>query len=50
MLEFILHDLKGNRCEMMALVCFRMLIGVTIKNMGTQPLAYVNAYPRSINF
>ncbi len=37
MLEFILHDLEGNRCEMMVLVCFRMLTGVVTRNMRTQP-------------
>jgi hypothetical protein len=37
-LEIIPHDLEGNRCKMMALVCFRMLMNVAMKNTKTQPL------------
>jgi hypothetical protein len=37
-LDFITHDLEGNQCEMMALICFHMVMGVAIRNMGMQPL------------
>jgi hypothetical protein len=37
-LELIPHNLEGNQCEMMALVCLRMLMSVNIMNMRTQPL------------
>jgi len=36
-LELIPHNLEGNQCEMMVSVCLCMLIGVMIRNMGTQP-------------
>ncbi len=38
MLEIIPHDLEGNWCEMMALVCFHKLMNVAINNTRTQPL------------
>jgi hypothetical protein len=36
-LEIVLHDLERNQCKMMALICFRMLTGVTMRNMKMQP-------------
>ncbi len=38
MLEIIPHGLEGNRCEMMALVCFHMLMNVAMNKTRTQPL------------
>jgi len=36
--EIIPHDLEGNRCGMMALVCLHMLMNVAMNNTRTQPL------------
>ncbi len=36
--KIIPHDLEGNRCGMMALVCFHMLMNVAMNNTRTQPL------------
>jgi len=33
--EIIFHDLKGNRCEIIAFVCFHMLFGVFTRNITT---------------
>ncbi len=35
MFEIIFHDLKGNRCEIIAFVCFHMLFGVFTRNITT---------------
>lgn len=35
-LELIPHNLEGNRCEMMASICLRMLTVVDIKNTRMQ--------------
>jgi len=33
--EIIFHDLKGNRCEIIAFVCFHMFFGVFTRNITT---------------
>jgi hypothetical protein len=35
-LELIPHDLEGNQCKLMALICLHMLTNVTTRNTRTQ--------------